>query len=154
MESKRPSQQGANNYNWKGGISRFKIKYKRRFQARYPEKAAAHRATYNAMRRGELVRQPCQVCGTTDRVEAHHEDYSKPLVVEWMCRPCHRTEHEARRPKRPRPRPRQPGDLSPATHAHFERLIAERAEARRRSSPGSRATPPTARAAPVACPRG
>lgn len=24
----------------------------------------------------------------------HHPDYSKPLEVVWMCRPCHLAEHK------------------------------------------------------------
>jgi hypothetical protein len=26
-------------------------------------------------------------------VEMHHEDYSRPLYVKWLCRPCHMLEH-------------------------------------------------------------
>lgn len=42
-------------------------------------------------RRGKLIPQPCR-CGST-KVEMHHPDYSKPLMVEWLCRPCHREIH-------------------------------------------------------------
>ena len=31
------------------------------------------------------------------RSEAHHRDYSKPLEVEWLCRPCHDDEHRHER---------------------------------------------------------
>ncbi len=43
----------------------------------------------NAIQAGRLVRQPCQECGEV-RSEAHHEDYSKPLEVIWLCKPHHR----------------------------------------------------------------
>ena len=40
-------------------------------------------------RRGKLVGpKKCPKCGAR-KPEKHHEDYAKPLEVEWMCRPCH-----------------------------------------------------------------
>jgi hypothetical protein len=50
----------------------------------------AHREVYKAIQAGTLKRQPCQVCGSTSNIEAHHPDYSKPLEVEWVCRKHHR----------------------------------------------------------------
>lgn len=55
-------------------------------------KVAAREAVRNAIRRGGLQRQPCQVFGAA-KVHAHHRDYSKPLDVEWLCRPHHLAEH-------------------------------------------------------------
>jgi hypothetical protein len=52
-------------------------------------------AVNNAVRDGRLVRKPFEGCGTTIRVEAHHDDYAKPLEVRWFCRTCHRAEHDA-----------------------------------------------------------
>lgn len=37
-----------------------------------------------AVKSGRLVKQPCEVCGLT-AVQAHHDDYSKPLDVRWLC---------------------------------------------------------------------
>lgn len=45
-----------------------------------------------ALKKGVLVRQPCQHCGS-ERVEAHHEDYDKPLDVMWLCPSCHQKHH-------------------------------------------------------------
>ncbi len=44
-------------------------------------------------RRGRLTPEPCQ-CGSED-VEMHHGDYTQPLVVAWLCRPCHLELHQA-----------------------------------------------------------
>ena len=35
----------------------------------------------------------CHYCGAERRIEAHHADYSKPYMVEWLCAPCHRQAH-------------------------------------------------------------
>lgn len=58
---------------------------------RAPEKYRARLATGNAIRDGRLIPQPCEVCGQA-KVDAHHDDYSKPLDVRWLCRK-HHTEH-------------------------------------------------------------
>jgi hypothetical protein len=47
-----------------------------------------------ARKRGDLVPEPCILCGRTD-VDGHHEDYSKPLDVIWLCRRHHVWMHMA-----------------------------------------------------------
>lgn len=37
--------------------------------------------------------QPCEQCGTEERVEMHHKNYDKPLEISWLCRPCHMNLH-------------------------------------------------------------
>jgi len=67
---------------------------KAREQARrYPEKRRARNIVSRAVRDGKLTKMQCEVCGS-EKVHAHHEDYSKPLVVEWLCAKCHRKRHE------------------------------------------------------------
>ena len=58
---------------------------KKLWRNRNPEKYHAHRLVDNAIRGGRLLKQPCEVCGATEDVEAHHADYSKPLDVRWLC---------------------------------------------------------------------
>jgi hypothetical protein len=49
---------------------------------------------YNAaVRHGILVPQPCERCGSSARVHGHHEDYSQPLAVNWLCYLCHARRH-------------------------------------------------------------
>lgn len=46
--------------------------------------------------RGKLQRQPCEDCGVEHAdqpVRMHHEDYSKPLEVTWLCDWCHADRH-------------------------------------------------------------
>ena len=37
--------------------------------------------------------QPCEVCGTEENVHKHHEDYSKPLDVRFLCTTHHGERH-------------------------------------------------------------
>lgn len=62
-----------------------------------PEKRAAHLALGRAVRDGKIQKLPCAFCGENDNLEAHHHDYSKPLDVTWLCRPCHRRFHALER---------------------------------------------------------
>ena len=50
--------------------------------------------TSNAIAAGHLIRQPCEVCHTEINVEAHHDDYSKPLDVRWLCKKHHAEHHK------------------------------------------------------------
>ena len=60
-----------------------------RSRAKTPrEVILAQRAVDTAIRNGSLQRGTCEVCGA-ERVDAHHDDYSKPLDVRWLCRRHH-----------------------------------------------------------------
>lgn len=60
-----------------------------RMRAKYPEKKQAREEVLKALRKGILTKKPCEVC-SNPKSEAHHKDYSKPLEVEWLCRPHHK----------------------------------------------------------------
>lgn len=59
-------------------------------------KRAAHVITGNAIRDGRLIKQPCEVCGEV-QVNAHHDDYEKPLQVRWLCKKHHAEHHKTLR---------------------------------------------------------
>ena len=61
-------------------------------RSKYPDRYRANTAVGNAIRDGELTKKPCEVCGQA-KVEAHHDDYSKPLDVRWLCHYHHREHH-------------------------------------------------------------
>ena len=63
--------------------------YQQRRRKNAPQKNAARNAVNDAVRRGQLEKEPCQFCGNP-KSQAHHEDYSKPLDVVWVCFKCHR----------------------------------------------------------------
>lgn len=54
---------------------------------------AANVIVGNAIRDGKLMRNPCIKCGSKKYLNAHHEDYYKPLDVTWLCRRCHGQRH-------------------------------------------------------------
>lgn len=60
---------------------------------KYPLARQAHSAVRNAIRRGHLKKHPCEVCGSDVRIEAHHDDYTRPLDVRWLCNLHHRAVH-------------------------------------------------------------
>jgi len=67
----------------------------------------AHGVVHSAKAQGDLIPQPCEVCGLM-KVEAHHTDYEKPLVVNWLCRKHHKEVHskpKEQKGKRPVGRP-------------------------------------------------
>lgn len=97
LASRNRNQLGSRNPNWKGGKSicrspeelrAYRTEKTRKYRQRYPERYQAHRIMRNALRRGDLERTCCEVCGEA-RTEGHHEDYSKPLQIIWLCRKHH-----------------------------------------------------------------
>lgn len=58
-----------------------------------PEKREAYNAVYLALYHGNLVKQPCESCGAIS-AQAHHDDYSRPLDVRWLCSLCHADHHK------------------------------------------------------------
>ena len=55
-------------------------------------KAQARWMVRHRVASGTITKQACILCGEKS-VDAHHKDYSKPLMVVWLCKPCHRTQH-------------------------------------------------------------
>lgn len=58
-------------------------------EQRRKDVARSYAAVYQ--KRGKLVPEPCEVCG--EKAEKHHDDYSKPLGVRWLCPTHHRQWH-------------------------------------------------------------
>lgn len=69
------------------------LKNTRKARKRIHRYTASHDAVDAAIKKGKLVRQPCQMCGTKDWVAAHHDDYSQPLAVMWLCPVHHKARH-------------------------------------------------------------
>lgn len=72
--------------------------YKMTELEKYPEKTLARKYVAKALRDGTLTKQVCEVCKDLT-VEAHHEDYYKPLEINWLCK-VHHTKADRARIKR------------------------------------------------------
>lgn len=79
---------------WGGCFRAGEADANRERRAQYsPARRRAYILVQSAMARGDLVRRPCEICGKGG--EAHHDDYSEPLNVRWLCRSHHRLHHAA-----------------------------------------------------------
>ena len=69
------------------------------YKHNYPLKYAAHVITTNAVRDGKLIKETnCSECNSEYKVEAHHDNYTKPLEVRWLCELCHKEWHRHNKP--------------------------------------------------------
>lgn len=64
----------------------------RKYGKRHPERVTAHNKVRHAIEKGILKREPCIICGENN-AEGHHDDYSKPLKVTWLCKKHHTDLH-------------------------------------------------------------
>ena len=64
-------------------------------------KRKAWNALYYALKVGKITKpETCSICNERvgkDKIQSHHEDYSKPFDVVWCCQNCHVNLDNARR---------------------------------------------------------
>lgn len=80
-DPKRKAQREANRPKY----AHKQTEYNRKWRSNHPEKYKAHIILNNAVRDGLVTKGGCYVCQSTVDIEAHHNDYSKPLEVIWLC---------------------------------------------------------------------
>lgn len=68
------------------------LKKTRRYRDENKEKYKAHWTVAHAIKAGKLIKSNCEKCGSV-KAHAHHDDYSKPLDVRWLCPKCHNKHH-------------------------------------------------------------
>jgi hypothetical protein len=61
-------------------------------RSRDPAKHRARATLAYAKRTGKIAPLPCEVCGDVV-AQAHHDDYTKPLDVRWLCQQHHAQLH-------------------------------------------------------------
>ena len=81
---------------WRGKNKEATKRYQEKWLSTNLHKRRAHYDLRNAIRRGEMKRLPCSVCGSL-KSQGHHSDYSKPLDVIWLCPQHHKEAHHAQR---------------------------------------------------------
>lgn len=83
---------------WRAKNKAHRANYMREKRRKDPLEAHKHRVwarVSDAIRKGKIKRQPCEVCGA--HAEAHHDDYDKPFDVRWLCPTHHRELHQQRK---------------------------------------------------------
>jgi ribosomal protein S27AE len=69
--------------------------YSQKYREKNLLKCRARNEVRKALRKGILKKELCEICGNPI-VEAHHDDYNKPLDVRWLCEDCHDDIHAGR----------------------------------------------------------
>jgi hypothetical protein len=73
-------------------MRRWRAKNKMTPEQKYKDNSRSYAGVY--LRRGKLEPQPCEVDGCQQKPEMHHDDYSQPLNVRWLCRDHHLAHHQ------------------------------------------------------------
>lgn len=81
---------------WRRAHPERMVELRRQWKMKDPERYRAQNVVHRAVKSGKLIRGPCVVCGALNG-DGHHEDYSKPLDVVWLCRACHNRHHRDER---------------------------------------------------------
>ncbi len=59
-------------------------------------KKCSQQKVHNAIVKGKIKRNTnCELCGSDKNIIAHHQDYLKPLDVNWLCKKCHIAIHKS-----------------------------------------------------------
>ena len=66
--------------------------YQKKRREKYPRKNYARSKIGNLIRYEKIKREPCEICAS-EKAQAHHLDYRKPLHIKWLCFKHHREEH-------------------------------------------------------------
>ena len=76
-------------------LANIKIRH-RQYEKAHPEKRRAKSVVRRALKKGIITRPgECSNCAMPCKPDGHHDDYSRPLKVRWLCRSCHTIHHQA-----------------------------------------------------------
>lgn len=89
------------------------------------EKNNARSLVSGALKRGDLIKKPCEICGDKE-VQGHHPDYSKPLDVRWLCKKHHQEHHNKTRLPSNKPKLTSSLRMKKSTHALLKVFAAKK----------------------------
>jgi hypothetical protein len=75
----------------------------KRYRAKNKSRVLAWNILNEAVKNKSIKKEACSICGDK-KVVAHHEDYSKPLDIIWLCHDHHNKLHRSRSTWRPHKR--------------------------------------------------
>lgn len=65
------------------------------------EKDAVRAYTRKKIKEGIIIKSStCEKCGSEKNIHGHHDDYSRPLDIRWLCQSCHFSFHKGAQGKR------------------------------------------------------
>ena len=65
-----------------------------KYRCDHPDRHQARVLLHSAVRNGTMSRPSrCERCGLDHQIHGHHEDYTRPLDVKWLCSSCHVAHH-------------------------------------------------------------
>jgi len=92
-QTKYNPRTGDKTSGWKGGITAEKYPYQVKYRIDNNEKYLVHTKVSAAVQRGDIEKMPCEICNSQDNIDAHHDDYTKPFNIRWLCRKHHMEIH-------------------------------------------------------------
>lgn len=89
-------KQLAANDKWRKENPEKMDEYIREFNQRTPRNMKARNKVGSMIRSGYWTKQPCEICGTWEWVEAHHDSYAEEhwTTVRWLCKTHHEKWHQ------------------------------------------------------------
>ena len=82
-----------NGYYQRPNVRAMKAKYQRGYSQR-PEVKIRNKAkrTWRTFKEKYEIKRPCILC-KQEKTQAHHNDYTSPFRIVWLCLPCHKKVH-------------------------------------------------------------
>lgn len=75
--------------NLKNILNGYHALKQKEYSKRYPKKIKAHNLTNRKIQ----LKSSCDICDSMEKLEKHHWNYNKPLIVNTLCKTCHSIQH-------------------------------------------------------------